>query len=81
MVDDAIAPVIYALYRNPLAFPETEVANVRLARTRLRFNGPDVTLSHSVWFRAEEHKRTVILLWVEYTRPDDMDWGEADIPF
>lgn len=79
-VDDAIAPIIYALHRQPLAFPETDVPGVYLARTKLRFNGPDVTLSHSVWFKADEIVRTVELLWVEYTNPDDIG-GEDDWPF
>jgi hypothetical protein len=77
-VDEAIAPIIYALHRQPLAFPETEISEIRLARTRLRFNGPDVTLSHSVWFKVDETNRVVELLWVEYSRPDDMDWGENE---
>lgn len=77
-VDDAIAPIIYALHRHPLAFSKTDVPGVRLARTKIRFNGPDVTLSHSVWFKLDEATQTVELLWVEYTNPndigDDNDW-------
>lgn len=81
IVDDAIAPIIYALHRNPLAFQETSHPGVRLARTRLRFNGPDITLSHAIWFRVNEPDRTVVLLWVEYTRPDDMEWENGDVLF
>lgn len=72
-VDAAIAPIIYTLYKNPLAHPETDLPHIRLARTRLRINGPDVILSHSVWFRANESLREVELLWVEYTDPNEME--------
>lgn len=81
VVDDAVAPIIYALHRNPLAFEETAYPGVRLARTRLRFNGPDITLSHAIWFRLNEVERVVELLWVEYTRPNDMGWENDDAPF
>ncbi|WP_126154530.1 hypothetical protein [Paracoccus haematequi] len=71
-VDEAIAPIMYALARRPLGFDETEVNGVYLARTKLRINGPDFTLSHSVWFRPVEAIKTVELLWIEVTAPDAM---------
>lgn len=71
-VDQAIAPIIYALGKNPMGFEETDVPSVYLARTKLRINGPDVVLSHSVWFRPDPASRTVHLLWIEITDPDAM---------
>lgn len=77
-VDEAIAPIMYALARYPLGFDETEVSGVYLARTKLRINGPDFTLSHSVWFRPESATNTVELLWISVTKPeamgDDLDY-------
>ena len=81
-VDEVIAPIIYALHRNPLGFHSTGVSNVRIAKTKVRVNGPDIVLSHTVWFRADSATRTVELLWVEITKPIDMDWDDDwEIPF
>jgi hypothetical protein len=81
IVEEVIAPIKYALSRNPLGFPPTGIAEVRLARTKLRINGPDLVLSHTVWFRAHTESSSVELLWVEVTSPDQMDWSESEFPF
>jgi hypothetical protein len=75
-VDEAIAPIMYALNRDPMGFGETSVSGVRLARTKLRINGPDIVFSHSIWFTVDEQKCDVILLWIEITRPEDIDWDD-----
>lgn len=77
-IEEIIAPIKYALNRNPLGFPLTTTKDVRLARTKLRFNGPDIVVSHSVWFRVDPSRKAVELLWVEVTKPDDMNWDEED---
>lgn len=71
-VDEAIAPILYALARYPMGFDETDVKGMYLARTKLRINGPDFTLSHSVWFCPDEKTKTVELRWIEITAPDAM---------
>lgn len=81
VVDEVIAPIKYALSRNPSGFPSTGVAGVQIAKTKLRINGPDVVLSHAVWFRVHSQSKTVELLWVEVTAPDAMEWGDDEIPF
>lgn len=82
IVDDVLGPVIYALHRNPLGFAETGIKDVRAAKTKLRINGPDLVLLHVLWFRADASNRVVELLWVEVSRPEQMDWDDSDeIPF
>lgn len=82
IVDDVLSPVIYSLYRNPLGFRETDVRGVRLAKTKLRINGPDLVMSHTLWFRADETTRVVELLYVEVSSPNNMSWDDnGEIPF
>ena len=81
-VDDILSPIIWTLSRNPMGWPHTGVKDVRVATTDLRINGPDIVLSHSLWFRADEANRLVELLWVEVTNPNEMGWNDDDeIPF
>lgn len=80
-IEEIIAPIKLGLSRNPFGFHETEVPGIRIARTKLRVSGFDVVLSHSIWFRIDEEQRQVVLLWVEITKPDDVDWDDNDIPF
>lgn len=77
-VDEAIAPIMRSLERGPHGFPETGVAGTRIAKTKLRFNGSDIVFSHFIWFRIYEDSRTVELLWVEVTQPEQMDWGDDE---
>lgn len=75
--DVALAPLEYALHRNPLAFEEVPgVPGVRLARTTLRLNGLEIIPSYRLWFRLDEARRKVAKLWVEIAPPEDM--GLAD---
>lgn len=80
-VDEIIAPIVYTLHRDPLGYDSTGVAGVSLARTKLRFNGPEIFLSHLVWFRLDEAARQVTLLWVETASPDDMEIPDDEAPF
>lgn len=74
VIEEVIAPIKLGLHRHPRGFRETEVAGVWIAKTKLRINGPDVVLSHTVWFKIEEEDRTVVMLWVEISDPGEMDW-------
>lgn len=81
-VDEIIAPIIRGLHRRPHGFQNANVSGIRFAKTKLRLNGPDVVLSHIVWFRIEEEERSVTLLWVEIAPPEDMGFDdEWEVPF
>lgn len=71
-VDEVLAPILYGLHKVPEGFPETNTAGVRIAKTHLQMNGPDIVLSHTLWFRIKAELQQVELLWVEVTRPDDL---------
>lgn len=86
--DEALAPIEYALHRNPLGFPAVPgFRDVHLAKTKLRIFGPEVIPSYRLWFRVDEDRRTVHKLWVEIAPPEDMGIGESfcdeddDLPF
>lgn len=81
-VEEVIAPIKFGLSRDPTGFQETVVSGIWIARTRLRMNGPDIILSHCVWYRIDAPKREVRLLWVEVTKPENMDWPDDwEVPF
>ena len=78
--DDALAPVEYALHRNPLGFKKVPgFETLYLAKTKLRLFGLEIIPSYRLWFRIDVHDRAVAKLWVEIAPPEDM--GIADDPF
>lgn len=86
--DDALAPIEFALHRNPTGFPSVPgFQGIHLAKTKLRISGLDVIPSYRLWFRVDEEGRRVFKLWVEIAPPEDMGLGESfwdeedDIPF
>lgn|SRR5579871_4827207 len=82
--DDALAPIDYALHRNPLGLPVVPgFPNLRIAKTKLRFIGGEIIPSYRIWVRLDEQNRVVYKLWVEIAPPEDMGlWDEDDeIPF
>jgi hypothetical protein len=81
--DSALAPILYALNRDPTGFPVVPGIDVRLAKTKLRFVGAEIIPSYRLWFKIDHAKRRVHLLWVEISPPEDMGvWNEEDeIPF
>lgn len=80
VVEEVIAPIKLGCCRNPMFFPPTRVPGVRIAKTKVRFNGPEIIMGHSVLFRVDRDRRTVVLLHVELTNPDP--WIEDDFdPF
>lgn len=81
-VEEIIAPIKLGLHRNPEGFHRTKTQGIWIARTKLRMNGPDIQLSHCVWFRLHPEDRIVTMLWVEVTQPENMNWDEDwEIPF
>ena len=81
-MEEIIAPIKLGLSREPSGFHETIVDGIWIARTKLRMNGPDIVLSHCVWFRMVPERREVRMLWVEITGPENMDWDDDwEIPF
>jgi hypothetical protein len=76
--DEALAPIIYALHRNPLGFKNVSgFANIRLAKTKLRLKGPEIIPSYLLWFRTDIAERRVYKLWVELASPEDMGIGKS----
>lgn len=85
-IDPIIAPIDYALYRNPLGFQKVPgYQDLYLAKTKLRILGSEVVPSYRLWFRVDLGARTVWKLWVEVAPPEDMGladdpWGDDDLP-
>lgn len=77
--DEALAPIDYALNRNPLGFPEVPgFPNIRLAKTKLRLlKTTEIIPSYRLWFRVDEATRIVHKLYVEIAPPEDMGFGES----
>jgi hypothetical protein len=71
-MDRALAVLTNALSLNPRAFPFAGYGQIRLARTRLVFRGREVIPALSVRFYIEPPK-TVVLLHVEQTMPEEME--------
>ena len=87
-IDAVLAPIDYALNRNPLGFvlmPGYD--HIRMVKTRLRINQGSVIPAMRLWFRCDEPNRIVYKLYIELSPPDDMfigdPFGEDDdeIPF
>ena len=85
-LDEILAPVDYALHRNPTGFPVVPgYANLYLAKTKLRFIRSEVIPSFKLWFRANNDNRMVHKLYIEITPPEEIPYGESfwdeDLPF
>jgi len=81
VVEEAIAPIKLGLSRNPGAFLATNTPGISLAKTKLHWNGPDIILAYSVWFRIIEKNKTVELLHVEWTDPEIDEWDNDETKF
>ncbi len=71
-VDRALAAIVDALSRNPLAFPETGVSEIRIAKTKLVWLGTDVVPALTLRFRVSP-PHSVELLHLELSPPEDME--------
>ena len=86
-LDDTLAPVDFALHRNPLGFAEVpSFPGIHLAKTKLRFAGLEIVPSFRMWLRVDVAARRVHKVCVEIAPPDDMGfardpWDENEIPF
>ena len=82
--DAAISPIVYALHRNPLGFPDAPGVNgVKLAKTKIRVRGRIVFPSMRLWFRVNETAKEVLKCWIEACPPYSMAysrdwWNEED---
>lgn len=73
LVDDALGPVKLGLNRNPLGFRKVPTfSDIYFARTKFRILRGDVLPSLTLWFRPNSEQRTVALLYVELSRPNEM---------
>lgn len=82
LLDDALAPLDYALHRNPLGFDQVPgYPGIYIARTKLRLFGLEIIPSFRLWFRVDIDRREVHKLWVEIAPPDDMGLWDDDAPF
>ena len=72
-VDEALRSLAASLHSNPTAFPAPIQSrpDIRLAKTTVII-GPRLIPALSVFFRLDEKSRTVFLLHVERTDPDDI---------
>lgn len=62
--DEALGAILYALNRNPTAFPVVAGANIRMAKLLAREN--DGLPAFRLFFRTNEHSSTVDLLYVDH---------------
>lgn len=73
LVDDALGPVMLGLNRNPLGFRKVPTfSDIYFARTKFRILNGDVLPSLTLWFRPKQEARSVALLYVELSRPNEM---------
>lgn len=83
-IDEALAPIEYALHRNPLGFERIPgFENIYLAKTKLRFIRGEIIPSLRLWVKILPEVREVHKLWVEIAPPEDMGYWDDDekIPF
>ena len=86
-IDEIIAPVDYALSRNPTGFTKIPgYESIYLAKTKLRFLRNEIVPSYRLWFRVDAKRRRVWKLWIEIAPPEDMGfaddpWDDDEIPF
>ena len=75
--DAAISPIVYALHRNPLGFPDAPgVHGVKLAKTKIRVRGRIVFPSMRLWFRVNEIPKEVLKCWIEACPPNSMAYSQ-----
>lgn len=76
--DEALAPILHALHRNPAGFLEVEgvKGGIRIAKTKIKVSGRSVLPAMRLWFRIQFSNRTVYLLYVEACPPDAMLYSE-----
>ena len=78
-LDEAVAPLDYALHRNPEGFPQVPgIDGILLAKTSIRFVGTRVIPSLKLWFRIDRGARRVHKLWLAVSRPEEMEYWNAD---
>jgi hypothetical protein len=76
--DDAISPIIYALHRNPLGFPDAPgVRGLKLAKTKIRVRGRIVFPSMRLWFRVRVIAKEVEKCWIEACPPEGMAYSDG----
>jgi len=78
--DEVLAPITYALNRDPTGFREIPgFQDIYLAKTKLRFIGMEIVPSYRLWFKVDYALRRVLKLWVELAPPEDMGlWDDED---
>lgn len=81
--DEALAPLEYALHRNPEGFDLVPgFKDIYIARTKLRLLGAEIIPSYRLWFRIDQASREVHKLWVEIAPPEDIGlWDSDESPF
>lgn len=71
--DEALAPVIWGMHRNPKGFDQVPgFPGIYIARTKIRLIGLEIIPSYRLWFRIVDETRTVHKLWVELAPPEDI---------
>lgn len=76
-VDEALAPIMDAVERNPLAFPGVpQFPGIRVAKTTLAVKGLELVPAMRVWLKPIEETRTVYLLYVDMAPANDMAFGD-----
>lgn len=64
LAEEALGPIIYALSRNPSAFPIVLGSNIRIAKISARER--DLLPAFRVFFRLIEERKRVDLLYVDH---------------
>ena len=78
-LDEAIAPLDYALHRNPEGLPEVPgVRGIFLAKTSLRFIGTRIIPALSLWVRLDRESKRVYKLWLSVSSPEQMGFWSDD---
>jgi hypothetical protein len=87
-IDEILAKIDYALYRNPSGFPLLPGTKaIHVAKTKLRIFGMRVVPAYRMFVRVDYAQKCVFKLWIELSPPSDMSFGaslndeEDDIPF
>lgn len=85
VVANGIFPIRFGLKREPTAFLKTGICDkagleIWLAKTKLDLSGPEIIMSYTVRYAINYDLRIVLLLHVEVTPSEDMDWTDDDPP-
>jgi hypothetical protein len=73
LVAEILAPVEYALRRNPFGFAKIgSYSTLWLAKTKLRIRRLEVLPACRMWFTVDASARRVCKLFVEFSSPEDM---------